>query len=143
MNSCIDFVLCYSSFQYLSLCMRKPTIWVPTKSDTNWTVQSQKMVRGWKFWILKVDELYYLCSKNKGADQLRSYCLCFRLCRLLSFPCGGSLCDMFLTANFAVYIFIPCHFKKCGVLCYTLRKKFAFECPSVCPSVCQRFVSVL
>ena len=39
--------------------------------------------------------LYYLCSKNKGADQLHSYCkadlrLCFRLCRLLVFPCGCS-----------------------------------------------------
>ena len=35
----------------LSLCMIKPTIWVPTRSDTNRAVQSQKMVRGWKFWI--------------------------------------------------------------------------------------------
>ena len=40
-------------------------------------------------------ELYHPCSKNKGADQLRSYCkadlrLCFRLCRLLVFPCGSS-----------------------------------------------------
>ena len=39
--------------------------------------------------------MYYPCSENKGADQLRSYCeadlrLCFRLCRLLVFPCGGS-----------------------------------------------------
>ena len=44
---------------------------------------------------LKVEELYYPCSENKGAEQLRSYCeadlhLCFRLCRLLVFPCGGS-----------------------------------------------------
>ena len=35
-------------------------------------------------------------SENKGADQLRSYCeadlrLCFRLGRLLVFPCGGSI----------------------------------------------------
>ena len=42
-----------------------------------------------------VEELYYPCGENKGADQLRSYCeadlrLCFRLCRLLVFPCGGS-----------------------------------------------------
>ena len=29
----------------------QPTIWVPTRFDTNWAVQSQKMVRGWKFWI--------------------------------------------------------------------------------------------
>ena len=48
--------------------------------------------------MLKVkneEGLYYPCSINKGADQLRSYCeadlrLCFRLCRLLVFPCGGS-----------------------------------------------------
>ena len=42
--------------------MTKPTIWVPTRSDTNQPVQSQKMVRGWKFWIEKVEELYYSCS---------------------------------------------------------------------------------
>ena len=48
--------------------------------------------------------MYYPCSENRGADQLRSYCeadlrsyceadlrLCFRLCRLLVFPCGGSV----------------------------------------------------
>ena len=39
----------------------------------------------------KVEKLYYPCSENKGADQLRSYCeadlrLCFCLCRLLVFP---------------------------------------------------------
>ena len=44
---------------------------------------------------LEIEELYYPCSENKGADQLRSYCeadlrLCFRLCRLLVFSCGGS-----------------------------------------------------
>ena len=71
--------------------MRNPTVWVPTRSDTNRAVQSQKMVRGWKFWIYKVEELYYPCSENKGTDQLRSYCeadlcLCFRLCRFLVFP---------------------------------------------------------
>ena len=68
---------------------------VPTRFDTKRSVQSQKMVRGLKFWIWKVEELYYPCSENKGADQLRSYCeadlrLCFRICRLLVFPCGGS-----------------------------------------------------
>ena len=40
--------------------------------------------------------MYYPCRENKCADQLRSYCeadlrLCFRLCRLLVFPCGGSI----------------------------------------------------
>ena len=32
---------------------------------------------------------------------------------------------------FKTNIFIPCHLKKCGVLCYTLHSKNAFECPSV------------
>ena len=31
------------------------------------------MARGWKFQILKEEGLYYLCSENKGADQLHSY----------------------------------------------------------------------
>ena len=35
----------------LSLCLRKPTICVPTRSDTNRSVKAQKMVRGWKFWM--------------------------------------------------------------------------------------------
>ena len=73
----------------------KPTMWFPNRSDTNRPVQSQKQARSLKFWIYKVEELYYPCSENKGADQLRSYCeadlrLCFRLCRLLVFPYGGS-----------------------------------------------------
>ena len=39
--------------------------------------------------------MYYPSSENKGADQLRGYreadlCLCFRKCRLLVFPRGGS-----------------------------------------------------
>ena len=39
--------------------------------------------------------MYYPSSENKGADQLRGYReadlrLCFRLCRLLFFPLGGS-----------------------------------------------------
>ena len=41
--------------------------------DKNHAVQAQKMTRGWKFWILKVVELYYSCRENKGADQLCSY----------------------------------------------------------------------
>ena len=39
--------------------------------------------------------MYHPSSENKGADQLRGYReadlrLCFRLCRLLVFSCGGS-----------------------------------------------------
>ena len=35
----------------LNLCVTKPTIWVPTRSDTNWAVQSQKTARSLKFRI--------------------------------------------------------------------------------------------
>ena len=31
------------------------------------------MARGLKFQMLEVEGLYYLCSKDKGADQLRDY----------------------------------------------------------------------
>ena len=66
--------------------MRKPTFWFPTWSDTNQAVQLQKMARDLKFWIKKVEGLPYLCSENKGADQLRGYHkadlhLCFRICK--------------------------------------------------------------
>ena len=55
------------------------------RSDTNRAVHPQKMARGLKIQIEKVEGLYYLCSENKGADQLCSYCtadlrLCFRIC---------------------------------------------------------------
>ena len=70
--------------------MGKPTMWFPNRSDTNQAVQAQKRARSLKFRTSVEEELYYLCSENKGADQLRSYCeadllLCFRLCRLLVF----------------------------------------------------------
>ena len=63
---------------------------VSNKSDTNQSVQSQKMARSLKFWIEKVEEMYYPFSENKGADQLHSYWeaglyLWFRICRMCSF----------------------------------------------------------
>ena len=81
----------FSSINNLSLCLRKPTIWVPTRSDTNQPVQSQTQARSLIFWITVEEGLCYPCSENKGADQLRGYReadlrLCFRLCRLLVFP---------------------------------------------------------
>ena len=53
--------------------MRKPTVWFPIWPYTNQAVQLQKMARRLKFRILKVEELYYICSENKGADQLRGH----------------------------------------------------------------------
>ena len=43
--------------------------------------------------------MYYPYSKNKGADQIRSYCeselrLCFRLCRLLVFIISHAVAHM-------------------------------------------------
>ena len=35
---------------YLKLCIGKPIIWVPTRSDTNKSVQSQKQARTLNFW---------------------------------------------------------------------------------------------
>ena len=68
--------------------MRKPTFWFSTRTETNRAVQSQKMDRGLTFRFKKVEGLYYLCSENKGADQLRGYReadlrLCFCICRML------------------------------------------------------------
>ena len=74
----------------MSLCLRKRTIWVPTRSDTNRAENSHRR------WLEAGDfGIPHPCIENKGADQLRSYCeadlrLCFRLCRLLVFQCGGS-----------------------------------------------------
>ena len=65
--------------------MRKRVFGFPTRSDTSRAVQPQ-MTRGLKFRIQEVEELYYPCSENKGADQLRSYGaadlrLCFCICK--------------------------------------------------------------
>ena len=75
--------------------MRKPSSGFLTRCDTNRAVQSQKMVRGLKFRIKEVEGLYYLCSENKGADQLRGYReadlhLCFRICKKPVFSQRGS-----------------------------------------------------
>ena len=71
----------------------------PTTSDTNHVVQPQKMARGWKFRIWNEEGLYYLCSENKGADQLHSYCaadlhLCFRICKKNGFLIFDQLHDV-------------------------------------------------
>ena len=79
------------SIKDMSRLVGKPTMWFPTRSDTNWPVQLQKQAGSLKFWIYLEEGLYYPSSENKGADQLRGYReadlrLCFRLCRLLVFP---------------------------------------------------------
>ena len=54
--------------------MRKPVFGDSDKSDTNWTIQLQKMARSLKF------QFSTDCSENKGADHLCGY-LCFRICK--------------------------------------------------------------
>ena len=58
---------------HMSRLVGKPTMWFPTRSDTNRPVLSQKRARSLKVQIYVEEELYYLYSENKGADQLRSY----------------------------------------------------------------------
>ena len=70
--------------------MRKPTMWILTRSDTNQAVQPLKMARSMKFCIKEVEGLYYPSSENKGADQLRGYReadlrLCFRIMQIVGF----------------------------------------------------------
>ena len=74
-------------------------MWFPNRSDSNQAAQSQKQAGSLKVWIYEEEEVYYLCSENKGADQLRGYReavlrLCFRICRLLVFTRGGSNIDI-------------------------------------------------
>ena len=62
--------------------MRQLSSGFQTWSDTDQAVQPQKMVRGLKVLLLKVEGLFYRSSENKGADQLCDYlaadlCLCF------------------------------------------------------------------
>ena len=71
----------------LSPGVRKPTIWILTRSDTNRAVQLLEMARGLKFCILEVEVLYYPSSENKGDADLR---LCFRICKILVFSRRGS-----------------------------------------------------
>ena len=89
--------------------MRKPTFWFPTRSDTNQAVQLQKMARGLKFWIWKVEGLYYLCGENKGADQLRGYReadlrLCFCICKKPVFSRFGSNIFRYFVINLDILL---------------------------------------
>ena len=61
------------------------------------------MARGLKFWIYEEEGLYYLylCSENKGADQLCG--LCFRICRKPVFSQQGSYV-LFMLGNFACFL---------------------------------------
>ena len=46
----------------------------PTRSDTNWLVESQNKARNLNIWMHVKELLFYPYSGNKGADQQYSYC---------------------------------------------------------------------
>ena len=50
--------------------------WFPTWYDTNQAVQLQKMARGLKFWVYKVEGFYYLCSENNGSFAVTVKLIC-------------------------------------------------------------------
>ena len=54
----------------MSRLLRKWSSGFQTRSNTNWDAQPQKMARDLKFRICEVEGLYYLCSENKGTDQV-------------------------------------------------------------------------
>ena len=73
--------------------MRNRSSGFPTRYHTNQDVQPHKLARGLKFRTWEVEGLYYVCSENKGADQLRGYReaaqadprLCFCICKMTVF----------------------------------------------------------
>ena len=92
--------------------MRKPTFCFLAWSDTNPAVQSQKTARDLKFRIYEVEGLYYPCSENKDADQLRGYReadlrLCFRICKMLVFSRRGSNINQIYSTVLNSLLFIP------------------------------------
>ena len=67
--------------------MRKPIFGVSDQVRHDQAVQPQKMGRGLKFWSWIEEGFCYLCSENKGADQMWGYRaadlrLCFLICKI-------------------------------------------------------------
>ena len=66
--------------------MRKPTIWVQTRSDTNWPLGFTVTEK------LKKKVCTILAAKAKAliSCAVTDLRLCFRPCKVLVFSCGGS-----------------------------------------------------
>ena len=80
----------------MSLIVRKPVFGVSDQvRHKPGCTATEDIARGLIFRIKVVEGLYYTCSENKGADQLRGYReadlrLCFRICKKPIFSCLGS-----------------------------------------------------
>ena len=68
----------------LSRNMRKPTMWILTRSTTKQAVQPLEMARGLKYCIQEVEVFYYPSSEKKA---------------LISFAVNGKLICVFVFAN--------------------------------------------
>ena len=83
-------------------------MWFWNRSDTNQAEQPQKTHRSLKFQIEEEEGLYFPSRENKG--------LCFRQCRLLVFPWGGSFVKSLIgniqTASDAVVCFMVSWFSE-------------------------------
>ena len=60
--------------------------------------------------------MYYLCSENKGTDQL-ILCLCFRICKMLVFHDAAHIHTFSVLKGFVINLIIllasfPCRFKR-------------------------------
>ena len=54
-----------------------------TRSDINWAVQPQRVVRGLNFWIEAVEGLYNLCSKWTKALISCAVTICKKACSFM------------------------------------------------------------
>ena len=83
----------------MSLCENRSSGF-PTRADTNRAVEPQKMARSFKFRIKIEEGLYYLYSKNKGADLLRGSASLFSHMQNVGFLMMRLICSMSQYENF-------------------------------------------
>ena len=98
--------------------MRKPTIWVLTRSDTNQAVQLQKMVSGWKAWIKRVEEFYYCVAKTKAlisfsvtAKLICAFVFAYADCWFSHAAAQLILCSNMLNSKYETVISLTSHIK--------------------------------
>ena len=104
----------------------------PNRSDTKWAVQPQNLVRDLKFWIYKEEGMYYLCSKNRGTDQLR--CTAWLICTFIlayaksRFSHGSNI--------WTVNLFVNNHYNVVyiGATCEKFEEEKSVIEQNVCPS---------
>ena len=111
-----DFCIYVKTKAHMSLVVRKPVFGV-SDQVTNPPVQSLNMARGLKFRIQKVEGLYYPCSENRGADQLRGHCeadlcLCFRIMQKAGYLTTRLICISCAVTTQLISAFFFCYMDK-------------------------------